>query len=101
MKTLIYLSGLFFLLLFSNCSSSSSDDDSGINLNKCNERTFEAYQLMYSLAVEYGEDPSASNCNSLKEAAQNVKNIFEECDLWEGESQESKDEINDIINLEC
>lgn len=94
MKSIISLSVALVCVLF--LSGSCSNDDSELKLNDCNIRAFEAYGKVVELATKYGENATTSNCNALKQAAQNAKNVLLECNLWDDD-----DEIEDIINLDC
>lgn len=94
MKSIKSLSALLLCVLF--LSGSCSNDDSEPDLNNCNVEAFEAYARVVELATEYGENATTSNCNALKQAAQNAKNVLLRCNLW-GDDEE----IEDIINLDC
>ncbi|MCH8534305.1 MAG: hypothetical protein LAT51_04475 [Flavobacteriaceae bacterium] len=104
MKTTNYLLAFLLSIFLFSCSS---DDDTipnpitGINVDDCTEQTFLEYQTFYQLLVAYSENPSPEKCIEVKQVAQNVKDIFVECNLWEDEDGNIQDEIEEIINADC
>lgn len=100
MKKIIFLPTLLCIFLLFSCSS-NDDDSLALDLNNCNQLAFDAYQNMIEVILEFNQNPTTSNCNAVKEAAQNVKSIFIQCNLWEDNEGNIQDEIEEIINREC
>lgn len=105
MKTVVkFLSLVLISILTISCSSDDAIQNQvnpDLDLSNCNFLFVEAYQEMILKAAEYGDNPSTENCEDLREAAQNPKNIAIECDLWQDEGEDIQDEINEITNLDC
>ena len=102
MKKIIVLPTLLCIVFLFNCSSSDNENDlPALDVSECNQLAFDAYQNMIEVGLEFNQNPTTSNCIALREAAQNVKNIFIQCNLWEDEEGNIQDEIEEIINREC
>ncbi|MGM0634525.1 MAG: hypothetical protein ACQESK_00555 [Bacteroidota bacterium] len=101
--------GIFFLgLLFLAFTSCSSDDDSSsstaenvLDVENCDELVYERYEDVIEMAILFGQIQSQENCNKVKQAAVSYKEAMIECDYWDEETESSKAEIEDIIDLDC
>lgn len=87
------------IIFLTHCTPNKKDSNN--KSENCNTLVFEKYQQIVKVGVKYDENSTVENCNALKQAAKDYKTVMIDCGLWELENTSARDEIEEIINLDC